>query len=203
MNLFHRISFQIADRRKKVVKNVFSSFIFHFFNGFHFFHIFFFASKPLVLCKYTWLESLNHDLALLFIRVPVILKVSIELGSCRNLNNTFDYDLQSVYVKRDYNIPYLRSNIMKQCNISVLVWFTTSKAGIYYQYNKFCTQVALRVTEQLKTYEIMKNYKNLKPGWRKSLVHSIPSKNENLVIAVKHYRINRYQRFLASPSKGK
>ena len=42
----------------------------------------------------------------------------------------------------------------------------------------------------------MKNQKNLKPGWRKSLVHSIPSKNENLVIAVKHYRINRYQRFL-------
>lgn len=104
--------------------------------------IFFFASKPLVLYKYTSLEFLNHDLALLFIRVPVILKVSIELGSYRNLNNTFDYPLQSVYLKIKLRYTLSQKQYNETMQHFSTGWFTISKTELDYQYNKFCTQVA-------------------------------------------------------------
>ena len=78
------------------------------------------------------------------------------------------------------------NNKMKQINVLVKVWFTTSKVGLDFYYN----EVASRVSGWLKTEDLRKlgNIKpNLKNGCRQSLAPSLPSRNKILAIAAKNH----------------
>ena len=81
-------------------------------------------------------------------------------------------------------------NILEYYNILLDISFNTSKMKLDIQYSKHGIGVTSRVTERLKTQDLMKlqkYQKSLHFGWTHSLVPSFTSRNQSLLIAVKKH----------------